>query len=224
MFKEKGDFIIPGPRPEQYMHSQRNNKLNPTTSCFPTSVAMVIHFILLKNKMTQSQIGIAENVQLEDYLTNLMKSQTIKTWMLSHVGPWTKSFYEKAWTVAKVEEKIFDDMMNKLGYDAQYVEGLTFDFICNLVYHAQIPQVIFGNFLKTSKIDGHITTVVGFNYEQKSLIINDPYGNAYTRYSSDKGCFLRYKWSDFYIRGKNAHGIPTSNLLMITQKNQVIPA
>jgi hypothetical protein len=213
-FQTNGNFIIGNPA--NYYHTQRNNKLNPYVTCFPTSVAMVINFLLKKMGMSQTAIGIPADWQIEDWLTNQMMGNTMKTWMVQKLGPAFQQYIQKAWIVAKVEEQQFDLLMNKLGYDAVWSETVTFDFLCNMMYHINIPQVIMGNFSKTSTVQGHINCVVGFNYQNKEFIVNDPFGNAYTRYSDPRGCQLSYKYNDFFAAGRNKVGKTLFRVLMIT--------
>jgi len=213
-FQESGNFVIGNP--SEYYHTQRNNKLNPLVTCFPTSVAMVINYLLLCRKMSQTQIGIPANYQIEDFLTEQMTKNSMKTWMVQKLGKGYQAYIQKTWIVAKVEEKQFDMLMHDLGYDATWNETMTFDFLCNLLYHTKIPQVIMGDFKKTSTVKGHINCVVGFNYANRELIVNDPYGNAYTRYSDPRGAQINYKFNDFFIRGKNKNGQTTCGVLCIT--------
>ena len=58
--------------PETYYLSQRDNALHPTLTCFPTSVAMVITYILQQHYLDKTIIGIPNDMQIEDYITQLI--------------------------------------------------------------------------------------------------------------------------------------------------------
>lgn len=197
--EENRDVLIGDPR--DYYLTQRDNNLHPHYTCFPTSVAMVISYILKLSNISKKDIGIDEDMQIEDYLTSMSMKASIINWMTKYVGSWTRAYIQKAWLVAKVQEKMFDDLMNKIGYDAEFLEVVRYDEICQILDETKIPQVGFGDFKKTSSVRGHITCLTGFNKAKKQLIVNDPYGNAYTAYKDHNGAMCKYNFNDFYVKG-----------------------
>jgi hypothetical protein len=203
--------------PPEYWLSQRDNELHPSVTCFPTSVAMVCTYLLSLLVKTKADIGIKdEDKQIEDYITENASSSAIKNWMLRVLGNSFKGYAQRAWVVAKVEEKIFDDMFRRFNYDAILVENSTFDEICDMIDETNMPMVISGDYRKTSTVQGHITCVVGYNKENRELIINDPYGYAYDGYKTKEGARRRYKFDDFYNRGKK-NGEPTTWVVKFVQ-------
>lgn len=210
------EFIVNQVDPKEYFHVQTNNKYNPFVTCFPTSVAMPIDYILTILGKTAKDLGIDEE-QIEDYLTKMAKKPSLVKWMLNNLGSWTRSYTEKAWLVGKVEEKNFDELMNKLGYDSTFTDDISYENLCKLLYETNIPQVVCGDFSSLRKqygykVQGHINCCIGFNNDdgKKDLIVLDPYGYAFQQGYYDpnnpsSGFKVRYPWSLFQ-RNKNGNG------------------
>ncbi len=194
-------------KPETYYLTQQDNKLHPFVTCFPTSEAMVIKYLLNENEKPQTLLGIPEDMQIEDYITQTAKTQKIINWMFKNVGDWTHDYAQKAWTVAYVEEKIFDDIIKPLGnYDAVFHDVATLEDVHEALSENNTPCVLFGNFGSvSSSVKGHINCCVGVNLETREVINNDPYGNALNNFNPP-GIAVRYKWDEFFIRGKKRSG------------------
>lgn len=208
-----GDLIIG--TPENYWLSQRDNKLHPSVTCFPTSVAMVSTYLLFLLGKSKEEIDIEKNEQIEDYITkNAIKSSMIQ-WMIRVLGSKMNAYAQRSWVVAKVEEKIFDDMFRQFGYDAILMESATFDDVCDTLIETNMPMVISGDYRNFSPVQGHITCVCGCNRQNGELLINDPFGDAYGRYTSRYGARRRYKFDDFYNKWKK-NGEPATWALKFT--------
>jgi hypothetical protein len=190
------DFVLGDPA--SYWLSQRDNMFNPSLTCFPTSVAMVITYLLQLTGKTQTDIGVPEGTQIEDYLARNSVRSAMLNWMVVNVGSWTRAYLQRAWTVAKVEQKEFNDLVSALGFAAEVIESPTYEEVVAYVQNEQIPQVLSGNFSRFSRVQGHITCCIGFNLPNNELIINDPYGYAYDGYKTANGVSHKYKWLDFY--------------------------
>ncbi len=206
--------------PQSYYHTQVNNKLHPFVTCFPTSVANVIEYELQDKGMNQTEIGIPEDVQIEDFITANAKKQTLINWMMKTVGSWTKDYVQRAWTVGKVEEKLFDDLMNNIGFDSEFTDCITYKAICEHIESTQLPQVIFGNFVKVNKnIQGHVCCAVGYDTDKGIIICNDPYGDANNGYKeTGNGAGVEYVWEDFFVRGTKKDGTKYGWMLAMSRK------
>lgn len=207
--------------PSEYYTSQRNNKYYPFLTCYPTSMASSIYYILKSEGKTKQDIGIGltdPNEQIEDHITMDTLKPTMIDYMIRVGGSWTRSYTNKPWIVAVVEEKEFDDMMKKLGYDAKFNSSATFDYICSFLKKTNIPQVIFGEFgpvMKKSTVRDHVNCVIGFDDNTGEVICNDPYGNALTDYTDYNGCAVKYPWEKIFCLDKKKK---TGWLMEITKK------
>jgi len=204
------DFIITGVPKEEYYHIQTNNKLYPYITCFPTSVAMAIDYILTIEGKTPASIGIDEP-QIEDYLTKMESTSSIKAWMIKTLGSWATGYLSKSWLVGAVEEKAFDDLMNKIGYDGKFTTELSYGALCKQLKDTNLPQVICGDFSSVSQVGGHINCAIGFDFDNKMVITSDPYGYAFHPGYTDPnnsmlGCGVKYSWNQFFMRNKNGNG------------------
>lgn len=193
-----------------FYHTQRNNKYNPFVTCFPTSVAMCIDYILTITGKKPSDLGIDEE-QIEDFLTKQMKTSAITSWMVKTLGSWTNDYFQKAWLVGKVEEKEFDTLMNKIGYDSEFSDHISFDEVCALIDETDIPQVICGNFSSANakyghKVGGHINCCVGYDDETRDVFVLDPYGYALSKGYEASGFNVRYSWDTFFAKNKDKSG------------------
>lgn len=56
-----------------------------------------------------------------------------------------------------------------------------------------------GKYKPETPINGHITCGIGFDREKKTFIINDPYGNALTKYKDNKGEKVEYPCNHWFI-------------------------
>lgn len=174
--------------------SQRDNKIDPGITCFPTSVAMVITYILNQEKLTKADIGCSADMQLEDYIDQVLNSKEITDWMKANtsvLGRWIWDYKRR--TVYAVEAQAFNIMMGHLGYKATFTDQLTYDQICDALEVNKLPFIIGGNFSSVSKVSGHMNCLVGFNkIGLREFDTNDPYGNALTGYTNTNGWYMRY--------------------------------
>ena len=93
--------------------------------------------------------------------------------------------------------------MKNIGFDAVFNDNMTYDAICDAIETTNMPTIVSGNFSKFSNVQGHITCAVGFNKINQSLIVNDPYGDAYSGYTKTYGAKVEYKFADFYNKTFN---------------------
>ena len=192
--------------------SQRDNKyIDPksktnvaSVSCFPTSLAMVIDYCLTQLGLNKEAIGCSEKTQIEDYINRLLDDKQTTIWMkknTSILGSWIWKYKKR--TIYAVEVYIFNRLMKPLGFEAKALYNLKYDTVCHLLEQNKLPMVIGGNFKSISNVGGHMNTLVGYNaVGLKEFIVNDPYGNAFTKYSSSNGAYMNYP-SKFYRRKNN---------------------
>jgi len=210
-----GRFIVNQVALDQFFHVQTNNKYNPFITCFPTSVAMAIDYILTLIGKTPKDIGIDES-QIEDYLTKIAKTPSVTKWMINTLGSWTNNYLQKSWLVGRVEEKLFDDLMNKIGYDSMFCDHMSYETLCKTLQETNLPQVVCGNFSSSMKqyghtVGGHINCCIGFDDTNREIIVHDPYGYAlspgyYDPKNPNKGFKVTYKWDQFFVKNKDNSG------------------
>lgn len=176
-------FIIGDP--PNYYKEQLNNKIHPWKTCFPTSMAMPIQYILNRDGMGQTDIGIPADMQIEDFITK---------YMIDHF---------RDWRYADPEEKLFDSLMKD--YDATFRNPISYDSVCESLALNEIPGVVFGEFGKFHpSVKGHVGCAVGFDTEKRILIVNDPYMDIVGKRES--GIAAEYPWDEIYARDKDLNG------------------
>jgi len=200
----KTRFIIPSVT----YHWQRNNLNKPHTTCYNTSMATVIDFIMTKDKIPMERIGMKEkDMQLEDYLYGLIYSKETQLWIKNNIGRLGKWMLEMSpQTIAYVEEMIFNKLMNQFGYMCQFLTSVTYDDYVSFIDKFQLPQVLHGKYPVKgfkSKYLGHITVGIGYDTKNKSLIEHDPYGDWRTNYSNQSGKEVEYPFGPLYIKDDN---------------------
>lgn len=194
---------------DQFYHVQTNNLYNPFVTCFPTSVAMVIDYILTVEGKTVQEVGIDEP-QIEDFITKTAKTQRIKTWLLNNIS-WGQGYLQKAWLVGSVEEKMFDDIMNSVGYDSHFDDSTSFEEVCTLLQSTNLPQVVCGDFSSANRqyghtVGGHINCAIGFNDATREIIVHDPYGYALSAGYKGSGYCVKYPWNRFFAKNADKSG------------------
>lgn len=173
--------------------SQRDNTNLPYYTCYNTSVAMAINYILQKLNLNKTHIGCPEDKQLEDYLFDLISTPDTKKWIKQNVskyGDWMNEMAPQ--TIAYVEEYIFNKLMKPYGYTCKFVTNAPFNYICDLIATEQLPQIIHGKYPLENKTLGHISLAVGFDLEKELFIAHDPYGDFNTGYKTTNGAFVKY--------------------------------
>jgi hypothetical protein len=182
--------------------TQRDNKVEPFVSCFPTSVGISMTYCLKSIGNDKTAIGCSPDMQIEDYINQVISSKEVEDWMKKNtlrLGSWIWK-YEKR-TIFAVEEYAFNFLMNPHGFKAQY-KSVTYDELCDHLETHKLPCPVGGNFKSVSTVGGHIVCAKGFNkIGIKELIVDDPYGNALDGYT-DKSVADRTYGSKFFVDGK----------------------
>jgi len=190
-------------------HWQRNNLNKPNTTCYNTSMATVIDYIMTKDNIPLERIGMKEtHMQLEDYLYNLIYSDETKAWIkrnVSKFGTWMLE--SNPHTIAYVEEMIFNKLMNQFGYMCQFLTAVTYDDYVKFIDKFQLPQVLHGKYpvkgFKNTYL-GHITVGIGYDLKNKSIIQHDPYGDWRTNYNNQSGKEVEYPFYQLYVKDEKA--------------------
>lgn len=181
--------------------SQKDNKYEPHTACFPTSLGMVMNYCLTTIGKTKIDIGVSPDMQIEDYIFQALIDPETKLWIkqnISKLGYWVLQYAPRY--VYSIEAYIFNRLMNPLGFKATFRSDLTYTISCDLIEKNQLPMVLGGNFSSVSKVGGHMNCITGFNkIGLKEFILHDPYGNALTGYKDDLGTFVRYSCRFYFI-------------------------
>jgi len=155
--------------------SQRDNELKPMVSCFPTSVAMMIDYLLQSKGKAKEDINCPGDTQLEDWINYQLQSAQTKQWMKrSKLGNWIWKFNPRE--IYHVEAYMFNTLMIEHGYRARH-KAISFAQYCEQIQKA-IPVVMGGNFKSTSRIGGHVVCGIGYINNPDKIIVNDPFGDA----------------------------------------------
>ena len=160
--------------------SQTDNAILASTTCYATSMAMVMTYCLGLGGKTKKDVGCPQYAQLEDHLSTIIQSNETKLWIQrnwSKYGPWFLKY--KPRTLAGVQEYIFNMLMTPHGYKAKFSSQITYENYCNYINEGY-PVVIHGMFKSVSRVAGHIVVGIGYykNEESNRLIVHDPWGNA----------------------------------------------
>jgi len=197
--------------PEVEHFSQRDNVYDPYINCFPTSTSMGINYCLEIKGLDKTVIGCDPKVQIEDYVNQIMIDSSTTKWMKSNFGRSWWGWRYRRQTIAIVNEYIFNLLMNRHGYKANFTTQLSYDQYCATIFKTKLPIIMSGNFSSVSRIKGHICCGVGFNrIGLEELIVHDPYGSALKSYpkgqsleeNSEDGTYVQYS-KKFFIKSKN---------------------
>mgnify|MGYP001419365198 CR=1 FL=1 len=168
-------------------YSQRDNQYQPNVSCFPTSMAMAMAYCLDLIHLDKTAVGCHPNIQLEDYLNELIYDNQTKEWMIQNqgrIGSWIWKYQRR--TIYVIEAYIFNRLMNQYGYNSKYVD-LKYDDYCNNIENTKLPIIVGGNFSSVSRVGGHVCCGIGFNrIGLPELIVRDPFGNALKGYPQNQ--------------------------------------
>lgn len=183
--------------------TQIDNEVTPKVACFPTSMGMGMIYCLQQLGLDKTSVGCPDNVQIEDYINKLTSSPETLRWIknkgVAMYGKWMLetiprgNFY--------VEEYIFNKLMNPLGYKCNFLPTATYNQYCDLMEKNKLPIIIRGKFRPETKVSGHLICGIGFNKENKSFIVNDPFGNALENYKlNSSGENLEYPCNHWFKR------------------------
>ena len=167
--------------------TQTDNVLFASTTCYATSMAMAMDFCLKSNGSEKIDVGCPFHVQLEDYISTIIKSDETKMWIERNwkkYGAWFLKY--KPRTLAGVQEYVFNSLMYPHGFRTKFSAQITYDEYCEHIDKGY-PVAIHGMFKSVSRVYGHIVLGIGYNRDQgtDTLIVNDPWGNAlYDKYKS----------------------------------------
>jgi len=179
--------------------TQRDNSLFKSSSCYPTSVAMVIKYIMDIDHLSSEDVGLSDNMQIEDFLTKLSMSKEIKSWAKQNWGSWVNSRLKGLRTFALVEDHIFNRLMNPFGYKSTFRKDLTFEKFCDIMEKHRLPMPVRGKF-PIILGGGHICCAIGFNYTDGIIVMNDPFGNAHFKYKDHDGEGVRYQVDKWFLK------------------------
>jgi hypothetical protein len=181
--------------------SQRNNKFYKGSSCYSTSMAMVVEYIMSIDGLTKSDIGIPGHIQVEDFITKHSMSKETKAWAKRKWGNWVLSRLKGLRTFALIQDRIFNRLMNPYGYKSTFTKDLTWDNFCDVMERTRLPMSVRGKFPLLLG-GGHVCTAIGFNFETDTLVCLDPFGNAHTRYKDHDGEGMRYQVNKWFTNRK----------------------
>jgi hypothetical protein len=169
---------------DEHNNTQRDNKISPYYSCFPTSMAMASEYLLSLQKLTRADIGCQDGELADFYNQKLDDDNTTE-----YVKSLGKN-YQYLLTVTRreqpeLEEFIFNRFMTSVGWNAKS-KKISYAEYCKEI-DAGIPVVLGGNFSSVCRIGGHIVCGIGYDDEKKTVIVNDPYGSALKGYPNNVG-------------------------------------
>lgn len=173
--------------------TQRDNKKDPFRTCYSTSMAMAMNYLLKTIGKSRAHIGCCDGKQLEDFIYEQIYSEDTKKYIrenISKYGRWILPYFNNSLQLtAAAECYVFNKFMRDYGYKAEYKEGVSRQTLEELLRFG-LPQVLHGNYKSTSSIGGHIVCLVGL--DEEGLFVHDPYGDAMKGYRTTKGDFVKY--------------------------------
>jgi hypothetical protein len=186
--------------PNSVYYTQVDNAIDPSSSCFPTSVAMGMIYCLSLIGKTKIDVGCPADKQLEDYINKMTVAPETMVWIRDQVpilGKWMlqvlprQNFY--------VEEYIFNKLMNTHGFRSTVIVIKSFDNYCNLIAANRLPIILKGSFKPETQVDGHMICGVGFDRDKKLFVVNDPYANALEKYKKgSSGKEVEYPYNHWF--------------------------
>ena len=182
---------------------QRDNKNDPYRTCYSTSMAMVMNYLLKKQGKTKADVMCPSAVQLEDFIYKYIYSDETKNHIkqnINAIGRWILPYFDNSLQLTAVAEcYVFNKLMNEYGYKAEYKENVSGIQLYEMLRN-DIPQVLHGNYSSTSKVKGHVVLCIGM--DSKGVIVHDPYGDAKTGYNKTNGDAITYSFSEKYYDDK----------------------
>lgn len=175
---------------------QINNSIKGSVTCYSTSMATALKYCLSRHKKTKLSVGCPQEMQLEDYITALTQSVAAGVWIDNNVpkyGKWMKDY--SPWTVSYVQSWAFNLLAAKakIPYRATFRSTVSYLQFCQILADTKLPQVIHANFDGISGVKGHIICGLGYNYDNKTVIAHDPWGDARQRYANHtNGNYVEY--------------------------------
>jgi len=194
--------------------SQLDNVYAPFISCYPTAMAMAIDYCLRIENKDKRDIGCTYDIQLEDFINRITMSDEIQVWLKKNVGrlgSWIWKY--KPRTIAYVEEYIFNKLMNKHGFRCQFTTEVSFREYCGILDTHKLPQVLHGNFSKKTRVQGHIVCATGYAKPGRRIIVNDPFGDAGTKYLDRDGEKVEYYFRDYFVKNKRTNTMWLTSIL-----------
>lgn len=160
--------------------SQRDNLIKPNYSCFPTSLAMAIDYILQLCGATWKDVAPA-GVQIEDHINALLDDGTTKKWLTSKAevygGLVLTTTRRENWYA---EAYIFNRILANYPFEAAY-KRISYQMLREQI-DRELPVVIGGNYISTSRVGPHVVCAVGYDIRLPGIIVNDPFGDAKAGY------------------------------------------
>lgn len=173
-----------------YYETQRDNAVNPGTTCLATSCAMAIEYISQKSYGGALEYKIVRHCQL---LTESEKAALTKkegTWIWQH----------SPWTVLPIMEYV----LNEYYLPCSVSWGISLETVKAAIENNK-PVVCLGDFSSVSKIGGHYNCVIGVDTDTVKTL--DPWGDARTNYIETNGQGMIYPWSIFDRGYGKSYGI-----------------
>lgn len=167
----RDEYLVEG---IQY-NSQRDNKINPSVACNVTSTQMFLQ-----------SVWNADKCPTDDDLMRHCNSKQMVDWANKNVGKWVLDF-AKSGKLNQVHAVLAKAVNDLVGYSVCYsTSNLHIEKIQNEIRKG-FPVVLGGLFVKlrNGKLGGHMVCCVGYN--DKGLIINDPWGDWNTNYEDHNG-------------------------------------
>lgn len=170
-------------------YSQRNNKLNPTKACMPTSYVM----FLKANKIPFKNYSTYQD---DDYFMSLLNTDDAKKYAYKNY-PWA---YNDIFPEQSLPPNEIHGMYPN--YLAPMVCGKKVStFQTNLTLEKFKEEIKKGRAIMTSiyipdmRINGHAIVIMGIRGD--NLLIADPWGNLNTSYKSVKGYAVEISENQF---------------------------
>jgi hypothetical protein len=164
--------------------SQRDNKIKPNYSCFPTSIAMAVDYVLQREGATWKDVA-PDGVQMEDHINMLLEDGETTIWLRRRseiLGEWVLTTTRRENWYA--EGYICDRLIGKYNYSASY-KRLNYQMLRDQI-DRDLPVVIGGNYSSTSRVGAHVVCAVGYDTKLPGIIVNDPFGDAREGYPKYK--------------------------------------
>ena len=152
--------------------TQRDNVLYPSSTCNTTSLAMVAQYY---------QIRSLEAKQLEDIFTEISLEKWAQDQAVREEGSVYRLRAREVWSVLVSIIRKFTAKITSAA-----VTALTIDEICDQI-DADRPVIIGGNFPCGSSTIGHFHVIIGYTDNGNTFIVNDPWGDPNTAYTSTNG-------------------------------------
>lgn len=165
-------------------NSQRDNRIDPFKTCFPTSVSMTIRTLEQRKEKprTEWQSTTLDDEMSVDIKNNMTKFQQITTKL---AGKWAAKYNPRY--VFKFWDWYIED---KAGYETDFLWKPSIEKIKSYI-DKDLPVIVS---TKLGGLKGHIVVICGYD-DSDNMICNDPFGDANTKYKEHHG--IKRTYSDF---------------------------